>query len=157
MASLSEPSTVLEEAEGKTLGTILFAGVGGLIYAFYEGAIAALQSAWLIMIEPVQALVGVEGYTGAVGVVEAIWGGWVTILEQGAQTAVESLAPGSTWAVGPFTQLLAIGTVMLGAFAIARILAQPATSNIAPTLLVDNRIVTWLTGTPEEEEDDIGD
>lgn len=139
---------LIDEAEGRDIGAIVLAAVGSFIYAISQGINASINAAFSLFVDPVDALID-----GSVDIVNALWGGWVDILEEGAKTTVESLAPGSAWAIGPFTQALSILTVAIGLYLIAWVVGQEYTSNLVPGLLVDNRLVAFLTTTPEEEEE----
>lgn len=141
---------LIEESRGKTLGTALLSGVLAMWYAFAQGVAGMINAGFAIFIDPLMTMI-----SGVVALVEALYLGWVDILEAGASTAVYSLAPGSTWAVGPLTQVLAIGSVGVGIYVVARIVSSEVTGNAVFGTLVDNRFLAWLGTTPEEEEEGI--
>lgn len=146
MATLG-PWELIEKADGKTLATIAGGSIGGLIYAWGQGAIEMSQAAISVLVDPVVAMVG-----GTVDLVGSLYGGWVDIIEAGTRTSVQALAPGSQWAIGPFTQGVALVSVFLGLFLVAKFIAQRWSSNFVPGILVDNRIIAFLSTTPEEDE-----
>lgn len=140
------PWELISEAEGKEIGGLVAAIFGGIILSLGQGAIQTIQAGFSLFIDPVIALVD-----GSVNLVEAIWGGWVGIIEQGMETSLLALAPDSQWAIGPFTQAVALLSLALGLYIIAMLIAQRWTSNLVPGILVDNRFVNWIATTPEEE------
>lgn len=142
------PWALIERADGKQLSVILSASVGATIYAFFQGIIEMMQTAFDLYIAPLAAMID-----GVVTMVTTLYEGYSAVIEQGTTTAVQSIAPGATWAIGPFTQALSIGIVIVGIYVVARAIAAPWTSNLVPGILVDNRIVSFFGETPEEEED----
>jgi|GEM_PF-3522396 len=142
------PWELVEEADGRELGATAIAAVISFVLAITQGVNSMINTAFDLFVDPLDAVI-----TGSVGVVEELWGGWQAILEQGAETAVASIAPGATWAVGPFTQALSLVSVVVSLYILAKVMASPFTSNLVPGTLVDNRFVSWLSSTPEEEDE----
>lgn len=143
------PWTLISEAEGKDLATIAVAVVGSIIYAFGQGVNSMINAGFSLFVDPVMAMVN-----GVVGVMNDLYAGWRAMLRQGAETAVQALAPGSTWVIEPIAQAMAIASIAVSLYLIAQVLSSPFTSDTVFTSFVDNPIIGFLSETPEEEEDD---
>lgn len=142
------PWELIEKADGKTIGGAAVTVVVSFIYATGQGINSMVNTGFDLFVDPLGAVID-----GSVGVVEELWGGWQDILRQGAKTAVTSIEPGATWAVGPFTQALSLISVVVSLYILAKVMSSPITSNLVPGTLVDNRFVSWLSTTPEEEDE----
>lgn len=143
------PWDLIEEADGRKLGATVIAVVISYVLAIGQGVNSMINTAFDLFVDPLGAVID-----GATGFVNELWGGWQDILRQGAKTAVASIEPGATWAVGPFTQALSLISVVVSLYILAKVMASPFTSNLVPGTLVDNRLISWISTTPEEEDED---
>jgi len=127
-----------------------FSGIRSAGKAAIGGVVAALGIAAVALIDGVQALftepLG-EVASGSAGVINGLIGGAADILNQASATAVQSLAPGQAWAIGPITYLLGIAVMGAAMYLFAQILQVPATSDLLPFTGTD------VPGAGAEEED----
>jgi len=116
-----------EYSEDGSIGGAFRSAAGGILAALGIAVIAFIDVWQSLFTDPISAIID-----GSVGVLNGLIGGTARILIQGATTAVQSLAPGATWAIGPLTFLMAI--VLMGAamYIFAQILQVPATSDMIP-------------------------
>lgn len=127
-----------------SIGAIITAAVGGIMLAIPQEAIRAFQALVSVFVEPVQSLAG-----GAAGIVTAFLGGISSIIRQGAETTVATLAPQATWAVGPLTFGFSVAAAGGGLFVMALLLEQGPTSDAIPGTFTDFPLI----GTDEEDEE----
>jgi len=145
----TDPWTLINRASSRDLAAIAIGSIGGIVFALGEGAIEAIQAGFALFVDPVVAVVD-----GAVALITSLYSGWVAIIEQGAATAVMSIAPGAQWAIGPLTNAIAIASVGAGLYVVTYLLAQPWTGNFGLGTIVDNRFISLIGETPEEEDDE---
>jgi len=124
------------------IGSAGRAAIGGIIAALGIAAVALVDAVQALFTEPLASVA-----EGSAGVLNGLIGGAADILNQGAATAVQSIAPGASWAIGPLTYLLGIGVMGAAMYLFAQILQVPATSDLLPFTATD------VPGAGAEEED----
>jgi hypothetical protein len=139
------PSSLVRNfnSEFGTLQKAILGGIGGVIAGFFIAFNAVVEAVSGILIEPADQLGVSIG-----GLVSGIVGGSARIIEQGVSTAVTSIAPGATFAIGPLTFLLSIVTFGGALYVTGQILALPFTSDTLPFTFTDIPFV----GVDEEDE-----
>lgn len=108
-----------------SLESVLFQGIGGTLFAIGASLISGILTIADLVIKPLRALGSALG-----GLVGAIFGGPIKILDAGAFASAQSLL--GRFNIGPFTWLLAIAVVLGGFWIIARFLQERETSNVIP-------------------------
>ncbi|WP_254841141.1 hypothetical protein [Natronomonas marina] len=139
------------------LGIIAFANKrfespSSAVLASLTGAIVALGAAFIdfwtavadVIIVPLSAM----GELLA-GVLQAFIGGGASIIGQGAATTVQSLVPGSIFALGPLTFAEGIAAAGAGILVMTWILSREVTSDTIPFSATD---IPFL-GVDEDDED----
>lgn len=131
-----------EYSGGDGLWGAVRSGLGGFVVAFFFAFIAMVNAGQALFTDPLGALA-----SGSADVVTGLVGGTARILNQAATTAVQSLAPGATWAAGPLTFLFGILLMGGAMYLFAQLMQMPATSDILPFTLSDLPLV----GAEEED------
>lgn len=144
MPTASELIRTAHEDYG-SIGEVTAAGFSGAILAFWVSSINFIQAIANFFLSPL----------GAFGdrladVVNSFVGGGASIIEQGAVTTIQSIAPGATWAVGPLTFAFGVIAAAGGLFAMAWVLQQAPTSDLIPFSFTD----VPGAGTDEEGENE---
>lgn len=137
------PMELLEEAQGQSLAQILQSSIGGAMLALALMAISTVQSIFEVLTQPLDAL-GIE----LGNLVEALLGGPIDIIGQGAASAVASLEPGGMFYVGPLTFPLAVVTALSGGYVLAKYLELEITSDTIPFSFTDIPFI----GVDEDDE-----
>lgn len=145
MSTNSSPSGLIDRAKQyPNLGALIFGGLGGAILAFFEEIIQFIQAIFGFVVDPLVV------FTGQLGnIIIAFVGGAARIIFQGSATTISSIAPGGSFALGPFTFAEAIGAAALGLMVMAAVLALSPTSNLIPFSFTDY----FGIGVDEGEED----
>jgi hypothetical protein len=145
-ASSDDPLSIIAFAEQRweTIGGVAAGGIMGIILQFGVSITDLVGRLFDILILPLGAMGEQLG-----NIVTAFLGGVATIIQQGAQTTVASIAPGATWAVGPLTFAFGILAAGAGLAAMAWFLSLEVTSNIIPGSFTD----VPFFGVDEEDED----
>jgi len=125
------------------LSGALVSGVGGVIAAVFISMVWVIEGIRSLLVDPILGLVGNVG-----DLTDALFGGVIRILNQTATTAVLSVAPGQTWAIGPFTWLLGVAVFGISLYMLSQILALAPTSNLVPGTFTDYPII----GVDERQE-----
>ena len=129
-----------------SIGSAAKAGIMGVILAVFAKVIDVGSAISDVFILPVQEI-AVQG----ANVVGAFIGGMAGIIRQGAQTTINSLAPGASWAVGPLTYAFSIAAVAGGLYVMSLVLGMGFTSDTVPGTFTD---FPFLGVDEEDEEQD---
>jgi len=130
-----------------SLSAVIFNGIGAVFLGIGSALASGVLTLADLIIIPASALANAAGTN-----VDAIFGGFARIVDIGAITAASSIAPGGTFALGPFTFALAIGAGLLGLYILIAYLSEGSTSNFVPGVGFD--IPTpGFAGTEEDSED----
>lgn len=144
---LRSVSGIFAWAEGKSIGRIIELSAGGVVASIGSGIIRGIITVSDLVTNPIEAL-----GDALAQIVEVYFIVTLDIPRQAVQTSVLALAPGATWAIGPFTVFLGV-LINLGVlYIIARYLTEFETSNVIPGAPFD--LGFWPF---REEEDTVED
>lgn len=142
---MATPQQLIARARSfPSLGAVLAGGFGATILAVFYQGIELLQAIVGVLLFPLEAL-GVN----AAQIVSSFVGGIADIIQQGAITTQQAIAPGASWAVGPLTFFFAILAAGAGLVAMAFVLSLSPTSDALPGTFTDVPFI----GVNENEED----
>lgn len=148
-SSGSRARSILQNA-GTNIQAAFKQGISGAIRGVFIGIIAVIVVITDFFTKPLGAMIG-----GITGLVDALFGGIIDILNQTATTAVQSFAPGSTWAIGPLTWFFGILMLTGTLWLVSKMLSIDDTSNLVPGSFVDYPIIgRWVGTGPEQEEEE---
>lgn len=97
------------------------------IYEFFRSSADAIQAIMNIFIQPINAFAA-----GLEGLVDALLGGPVGILDTGATVSQQSLQEGVWAQFGPFTFTVAVVVVLSALYILAQYREHPETSDFLP-------------------------
>lgn len=150
---MASPGELLDDARNTlqrpngSLGDIAATGIGGFLLAIATVIISGITTVGDLIIQPIRALAA-----GLVTAVQAFFVAPLGVVLQGALTARVSIAPGQTFAIGPFTLIVGLVTVLAFFYILAVFLTERETSNVIPGAPFDLDI--WPFREEEASEED---
>lgn len=132
-------------ADADSLAGVIFQGIGAVLLAIGTAVASGILTVADVVLIPLGALAEAGG-----DLVDAIFGGSAFILEMGAIETGLSLR--GTFALGPFTFALAVGSVLLALYIVNAYVSEEPTGNFVPGIPFD--IPTPGFQGPEEDKED---